>query len=193
MMPLRQLIGIVAMLGTVGATSLSLALWLVTRRRHWGRMVLLVPAGYLGVLLVYSILLRPVVLPPGGVERFCGFYLDCHLSVRVTGVERGPVTWTATLEVANDARRASLTPVGFEVELLRPDSGAVRVVPMGASLDDAIPPGETRRVTVAFAAPRNGATPSLRVTEGYGVDRVIEAFLLGDDDALGRHRVTLGL
>ena len=193
MMPLLQLVGILAMLGTVGATSLSLALWLATRRRHWSRMALLVPAGYLGALLVVSWTTRPVVLPPGGVERFCGFYLDCHLSVRVTGVERAPSAWTATLEVANDARRASLVPVGFEVELLRPDSGAVRVVPMGAGLDDAIPPGETRRVTVSFAAPRNGATPSLRVTEGYGVDRVIEAFLLGDDDALGRHRVTLGL
>ena len=193
MMPLRQLVGILALLGTVGVASLSFALWLVTRRRGWGRMALLVPAGYLGVLLAYASAARSVVLPPGAVERFCGFYLDCHLSVRVTGVERGPGAWTATLEVANDARRASLVPVGFEVELLRPDSAAIRVVPMGAGLDEAIAPGGTRRVTVSFAAPLNGATPSLRVTEGYGVDRVIEAFLLGDDDALGRHRVTLGL
>jgi hypothetical protein len=31
------------------------------------------------------------------------------------------------------------------------------------------------------------------VTQGYGIDHVIEGMLLGDDDALGRVRVKLGL
>jgi hypothetical protein len=35
--------------------------------------------------------------------------------------------------------------------------------------------------------------PTLRVTQGIGIDRVIEGALLGDDDALGRVRVKLGL
>ena len=192
-MSLLQFTGILALLGTVALTLLSAVLWRVSRRRLWGRVMLLVPAAYLVALVVTSAFTRRSVLPPGEVQRFCGFYLDCHLSVRVTGVERGPSEWKVSLLVGNDARREALTPVGFRVELLRKDSAAVRLVPSGATLDRPIEAGGTRAITVAFAAPPNGETPSLRVTDGYGVDRVIEGLLLGDDDALGRHRVELGL
>ena len=87
----------------------------------------------------------------------------------------------------------ALTPFGLRVELMRGDSTVLLPLSDAALVDQAIEAGGSREVTVAFAAPTNGETPSLRVTQGYGVDRVIEALLLGDDDALGRVRVKLGL
>jgi hypothetical protein len=99
---------------------------------------------------------------------------------------------TAHLRVMNDARRVALASHDLQVELMRGDS-TVQLVPEGADLATPIPAGESREVTVAFAATGDGATPTLRVTEGIGVDRVIEGALLGDDDALRRVRVKLGL
>lgn len=192
-MSLLQFIGILSLLATVGLSFLSAILWLATKRRSWGRVMLVIPAVYLLALLIVGLLVPGVVVPAGSAQRFCGFYLDCHLSVRVTKVERGPSDWTVTLEVGNDARRVALTPIGLRVELLRKDSAAVRLVPAGGRLDSPIEAGGARSLTVAFAAPADGETPTLRVTDGYGVDRVIEGLLLGDDDALGRHRVVLGL
>ena len=192
-MPLLQSVGMPALAGTVAVTLLSLGLWRATRRQVWGRSALLAPAAYLGALVLVALASPAVKLAPGSAQRFCGLYLDCHLSVRVERVEEGSSEWRATLVVANDARRATLAPVGLAVELLRPDSGAVRLVPLGPDPSAPLAPGDEHRFTVTFAPPINRATPSLRVTEGYGVDRVIEGLLLGDDDALGRHRVTLGL
>lgn len=192
-MPLTQFIGILALIGTVGLTFLSAAIWLKGRRVAWGRVALVVPAVYFLLLVGVSLVMGREVIAPGSAQRFCGFYLDCHLSVTVTKVERGASDWTVTLLVGNSAVRVPLAPVGLRVELLRPDSGAVRLVPAGEGIETPIAPGGSRVVTVSFPAPADGATPTLRVTEGYGVDRVIEGLLLGDDDALGRNRVELGL
>lgn len=192
-MPLLQLLGILAVLATFGITLTAALLWWRTGRVAWKRTALLAPACYLVLLVFVGSLSGRRTLPVGTPEEFCGFYLDCHLSVAVVDVEKGPSAWTVRLVVGNSARRVALAPVGLRVELLRSDSGALRLVPDGEGIEAPIAAGQARSFTVSFAAPRNGATPSLRVTEGYGVDRLIEGLLLGDDDALGRNRVALGL
>lgn len=192
-MPLLQFLGILAALATAGLTLVGLLGWWRTGMTGWGRLALITPATYLTLVLGVGLFTAPRRLPAGTPEQFCGFYLDCHLSVAVVGVEKGPSAWTVRLAVGNSARRVALAPVGLRIELLRPDSGAVRLIPDTAGLEAPIEAGGARTFTVSFAAPRNGETPSLRVTEGYGVDRLIEGLLLGDDDALGRHRVTLGI
>lgn len=192
-MPLLQFLGIVAVVATFGIVLIAGLLWWRTRRAVWMRIALIAPALYLLLLVAVGSFSGRRTLPAGTPERFCGFYLDCHLSVAVVGVEKGPSAWTVRLAVGNSARRVALAPVGLRVELLRTDSGAVRLVPAGEGIEAPIAAGGVRTFTVSFAAPRNGETPSLRVTEGYGVDRLIEGLLLGDDDALGRSRVALGL
>jgi hypothetical protein len=192
-MPLIQFIGIIALLGTIGLTALSGIVWLKTRRSFWGRVTLILPALYLALLVVVTSLSTREVLPVGTPQHFCGLYLDCHLSATVTGVERGAGEWRVTIRIGNDARRVSLAPVGLRVELLQQDSAAVRLVPAGEDIEGQIVAGGAREIVVTVPAPRNGETPTLRVTEGFGVDRVIEGILLGDDDALGKNRVELGL
>lgn len=191
-MPMLQFVGMLTLMLAAAATVVAAMLWLRTHRGAWGRAALGVPLAYSLLLLIASVARGPETLPPGTPLRFCGFYIDCHLSVSVVGVDRTPSAWVAHLQVANDARRVALAPHGLRVEVLRGDS-AVLVIPEGDDLSTPIPAGGRRMVTVAFAAPANDETPALRVTEGLGVDRVIEGMLLGDDDALGRNRVRLGL
>lgn len=192
-MPLFQFIGILALLGSIGLTVLAGIAWLKTRRSFWARAALIVPAGYLFLLVVVTSFARREVLPVGTPLHFCGFYLDCHLSATVTGVERGTGDWRVTIRIGNDARRVALAPVGLRVELLQGDSAAVRLVPAGDDIEGRIAAGGWRDIVAVVPAPRNGETPTLRVTEGFGVDRVIEGLLVGDDDALGKNRVELGL
>jgi hypothetical protein len=191
-MPLLQFIGMLCLLGTVVITIFAGVLWLRSRWRVWGWIAVGTPATYLLLLLMATAIRDQETLPPGTPQRFCGFYIDCHLSVAVTHVERTPSAWEVTLRLASDAREVALAPAGLTVELMRGDS-TVRLVPDATDLGTPIAAGASREFKVAFAAPPEGETPTLRVTEGIGVDRVIEGVLLGDDDALGRVRVKLGL
>jgi len=192
-MPLIQFVGMLALIGTVGVTALAALLWTRSRWRVWGWLTFLTPATYLVLLVLVTAFRAQETLAPGTPLHFCGFYLDCHLSATVAKVERTPSEWTVTLRVANDARRVALRPFGLRVELMRGDSTVLLPLSDPAIGDAQIESGGSRMVTVAFSAPANGETPSLRVTQGYGVDHVIEGLLLGDDDALGRVRVKLGL
>ncbi|MEO6068334.1 MAG: hypothetical protein ABJB33_04005 [Gemmatimonadota bacterium] len=192
-MPLLQFIGMLLLTGAVGVTLLSGIFWIRFRRPLWGWLVFGTPATYFLLLIIVTLLSGRETLAPGTPQRFCGFYIDCHLSVAVIKVERGPSEWTVTLHVGNDARRVALAPVGLRIELVRPDSTALLLTPGQATVESQIPAGEVREFTVSFAALPDGTTPTLRVTEGVGIDRIIEGALLGDDDALGRGRVRLGL
>lgn len=191
-MPTIQFIGMALLLGTIGLTLLGGLLWVRHRNARWAWVAAGAPTAYLLLLAVVTLGMGHETLAPGTPLRFCGFYLDCHLSVTVTDVARGPSAWTVTLRLANDARRVALAPHGLKVQLLRGDS-SVTLVPDLTDLATPILAGGSREFTVAFAAPGTGETPTLRVTEGLGVDRIIEGVLLGDDDALGRVRVRLGL
>lgn len=187
-----QSIGMLLLTATVGITFVAAMLWLRTHQARWAWITVGTPTAYLALLAVVTLGMGHETLPPGTPLRFCGFYLDCHLSVTVTQVERTPSAWNVKLRLANDARRVALAPHGLKVELMRGDS-TVELVPDATDLTTPIPAGGSRELTVAFAAAGEGETPALRVTEGFGVDRVIEGVLLGDDDALGRVRVKLGL
>ena len=191
-MPTIQFIGMLLLTATVGVTLLAAMLWLRSHRARWAWVALGTPAAYLLLLAVVTLGMGHETLAPGTPQRFCGFYLDCHLSVTVMQVERTPSAWNVKLRLANDARRVALSPHHLRVELMRGDS-TVELVPDVTDLATPILAGGSREFSVAFAATGEGETPTLRVTEGFGVDRVIEGVLLGDDDALGRVRVRLGL
>lgn len=192
-MPLIQLIGMILLLATAGVTLLAGIHWYRSRAPHWGWVALGAPVVYLALLVIVALGSGREILPPGTPQHFCGLYLDCHLSVTVTEVERTPSAWTVHLRVANGARRVALTPHDLRVRLVHADSTVELPIAEASALAAPIEAGGVREVSVAFAAPADGTTPTLRVTEGIGVDRIIEGFLLGDDDALGRTRVRLGL
>ncbi|MEK7380915.1 MAG: hypothetical protein AAB075_07900, partial [Gemmatimonadota bacterium] len=68
---------------------------------------------YSGFFLYAGLTSQEEVLPAGTPYHFCGFYLDCHLSVAVEAVTVTPTSaggerYTVLVRFASDARRAVL-------------------------------------------------------------------------------------
>ena len=158
---------------------------------------------YTAALLAVSLGSEPRVLGPGEQKRFCGFYLDCHLYVSVADVRRTPALggreargtfWVVRLQVGSDARRVVLAPHGLRVEMTdgsgrriarRPDAEAA-LVPwrrMPLPLERPVDPGASYLREVVFDVPDDARDPQLLVTEGVVADRVIERFVIGDEDS----------
>ncbi len=208
-----MLLTVVAMfLGTVGVIQA-----LLKQRRDLLKAILLGAAiwiaAYLLLLLSVSTVSHAQVLRPGAEKRFCGFYLDCHLAASVDRVDTAHVIgggngkqpqlradgtwWVVTVRVSSNARRAHLG-------LLRPrltvvdDLGteypraaaAERELGDTASLERNLGPGESLVRRVVFDLPRSVRRPRLQFTEGYWIDRLIELFLIGDEDSLLHGKTT---
>ena len=200
--------GVLLMLLTIGGLCLAFLLMLaagVTRQSWLARFVF----GAVGVwLAVYAILLVSVsllseekTLSLNEPKAFCGFYLDCHLHAAVTNVRKtktfGNKTangefYIVTVKVSSDARRAEINlwnpqfavidaeKRSFEriTELEKPEPSWETKVPAGGSFEK----------EVVFDLPENVQNPRLDVSEGIGVDKVFELFLIGDEDSLWHKR-----
>jgi hypothetical protein len=170
------------------------------------RLLLLVGvAAYGALLLGTSLGSRERILARGETLRFCGFYLDCHLGLTVEGVDRRDTLqgvrargefYVVRLRVSSDARRATLrpTPPVFAVvdadgthyppaEHL--DTGPRRMPPL--------PAGGSHTMEVVFDLPREIREPRLRVRSTRGIERFLEAVLVGDDDSILHRPAVLAL
>lgn len=217
-MPLIQFIGILALLGTVAAVgvSVAVAVWSIASgrpRRAFTSLAIGVGIGllYVTALVVVSLRSRREVLAVGVEKRFCGFYLDCHLSAAVERVDtsarignasaRGRF-WIVSVRLANSARRVPLQFEGLRLRVLLPDGRwFLRDVAAGQALGDSADdlvsrpfgPGGIRVVRVVFDLPRNATAPLLSAKEGVPPDTGIEGLLLGDEDSALHQPVLLAL
>jgi hypothetical protein len=160
--------------------------------------------AYLGLVAAVSAGSRQQVLPPGQVKRFCGFYLDCHLGVAagrtrtlpaIGEVRAAGTFYVVTLRIESNARAAMLTPSRLDVELVdgfgnrRSRDLAAEAAWAGAGgnpgrLERAVGPGESYAVDVVFDLPADTPRPPLlSVTEGFPEERIIELFVVGDEDS----------
>jgi hypothetical protein len=148
------------------------------------------------------------LLGPSQEKRFCGFYLDCHLHAAVmrfdtahtvgTGsqhVEAQGIFATITLRVSSDARREPTNFVGPRAvvrdalgrEFPRSTAAERALSAAGAPgtpLTERVGAGASFLTTLVFDIPTDAQGLVLDVTDGYIVDRVIELFMIGDDDSL---------
>ena len=181
-----------------------------------GRLAL-VGAGwavlYGAILLTTSLTSRERVLGWGADKKFCGFYLDCHTQIAVTGVEvvdsldgaRAAGRFhVVALRIGSDARVARLRlhdprlvvvddqgrhfsrSAGGEAALAR-QRGAP------PALTDEVAPGGAYETAVVFDLPRDASDPRLAVTEGWWADRLIEFLLIGDEDSFLHARTRIRL
>lgn len=174
------------------------------------RRLMLVTFGlYLGVLLAVSLASHEQILGHGIPKRFCGFYLDCHLAVAVEGVERTPAIGMVTaagsfyvvkVRVSSDARRATLRMGEPDVVVVDaagnryPRSGAAERMLAGqrgqeVSFVQPVEPGGSFVRQVVFDLPAGVEQPRLLVKDVRGIDVVLEALLIGDEDSM-LHRPT---
>lgn len=161
-------------------------------------------AAYAAILLTMSLTSQPRVLGLHEAKRFCGFYLDCHMGVAVEAADTTKTIgaaptqllaagrfWIVTVSVSNTAlreplrlHRARAMVVDGQGRRYERDSAAEQRLGGEASLDRQAGPGESYTVRLVFDLAVDSATPTLYVTEGYGIDHLIELVLAGDEDSL---------
>ena len=182
--------------------------------KHVGTFALGWAALYLVVLTGASLTSQEKVLDLKERKAFCGFYLDCHLSVSVEEVQRVPhvgeraeqvqadgVFYLITVRVNNDGLQARLPLRNPKATLI--DAYGVtytRTLEAERALaeEEGVPMAFTRSVsaghsytkTLVFDVPPGVRVPKLLVTQGMVLDRFIELFLIGDEDSFF-HRKTV--
>jgi len=132
-------------------------------------------------------------------KAFCGFYLDCHLHAAVEDVtfkavgNEGTEEVDVRLRLFNDARRATLKFSEIRAALFFDDGTTIESGP-GDGRERLVPPGDSSFLDLRFEGPRKPGKVRLLVNEGNVVDRVLETFLIGDEDSLfhGRKYFDLG-
>ncbi len=184
------------------------AAWLVARRGHHEGQTRALGLGVAALVAVYflavftvSLRSREVVLSRGETKHFCGFYLDCHLSVTVDSVYREPQPagerYHVGLRFASDARREPLTLHRPGITLIGADGRTFQpqasVNP--ATISQQIVPGGSYQLDVAFDVPAGTTNPRLLVTELEGVwpDKAFELFLIGNEKSVLHKKVLLAL
>lgn len=168
---------------------------------------------YGGVLLAVSLTSREIVLNHGVPKRFCGFYLDCHMAAAVESVDRTPAIggvratgtyYVVNVRVSSDARRATLwmgDPDIFAVDAggtrYRRDAAAEREMEQLArdsgTFSRPVVAGGSFTKPVVFDIPTGATNLRMMITDARGVDRVLEALLIGDEDSLLHRPVTFRL
>lgn len=197
------LLGILMLLGTVGLVVLAVVLLVqarLARRSAPWRLIGVGAAGwasiYVALLLGSSLTSSERVLTADQDKKFCGFYIDCHMQVAVTRVDTlrelglrkaNGLFYVVTLRVSSDAVRARLSLI--EPRLVMRDGAGRRYenVPNTAdmqALTRQIGPEESFESTVVFDLPEDASNLRLQVSEGFWIDRLIEALLIGDEDSV---------
>lgn len=203
--------GVLLMLMTIGGllsafVLLIIALWL---KKHWLRNFVL---GGIAVWLVfYAVMLfgfsfssKETTLGLNEPKAFCGFYLDCHMHTAVTGVRRTKTIgdraaqgefYVVKVKVFSDAKQATLGLITVDARVIDRgsreffrDSEAENRLGEQPPFDKQISPVESFEREIVFDLPTGINNPRLDLREGYGIDHVLEAVLVDDEDSLFHKR-----
>lgn len=203
--------GVLLILMTIGGTLAAVALLVIAiwTKKAWLRNFVLGGvavwyAFYLAMLFGTSLTSRETTLGLNEPKAFCGFYLDCHMHTAVTGVRKtktiGDRTATGEfyvvdVKVFSDAVRARLNLLTPELAVV--DGAGVRYArdlaaedKLGSQppFDLTIGPEEEFVRAIVFDLPAGIDSPRLDIREGYGVDRILETVLVGDEDSIFHKR-----
>ena len=202
--------GVLLMLMTIGGLFVAVILLVaasLTRKAWLAKFTIggvAVWLGFYAVLLVgFSMASKTRVLEVGQAKEFCGFYLDCHMHVEMTGVRTSKSLgdrvatgkfYLVGLRVFSDAKNPNIAfrliqpnaviPVGDE-SLIRRDVAAEATLPSaGVDLGREIKGRQTIEKEIVFDVPEDLRDPKLHVVEGYGIDNTLEAVLIDDEDSI---------
>lgn len=201
--------GVLLMLMTIGGLVVSFILLIVAllTGKKWLRNLVIIGVPlwlliYLAMLLGFSLTSRKTYLPNNQAKAFCGFYFDCHLHASVSNVRTAAkigsakaqgIFYIVKVKVSNDARRE---PLGLSApEAMMIDEGsrlysrieeAEKQLSEGANVpfNQLVPAGGSFEKEIVFDLTEPAEDLNLSITDTHGVDRVIEAFLIGDEDSM---------
>ncbi len=161
-------------------------------------------AFYIVMLLAFSLVSEEKTLGLNEPKEFCGFYLDCHMHAAVTGVRTAKTIGDRTangefyivkVKVFSDAKQASLGLHTVDAKVLddqkhvfERDLAAEANLGEQPPFDRKISPVESFEKEIVFDLPADVANPRLDLREGFGIDHVIEAVLIDDEDSIFHKR-----
>lgn len=155
---------------------------------------------YFAMLLGFSATSQEKNLAFNEPKEFCGFYLDCHMHTAVTDVRRTKIIGNKTangefyivnVKVFSDAKAATIGLITVDAYVVDGagrkydrDMTAESNLSQQPDFEKPISPVESFQKEIVFDLPNNISNPRLDIREGYGIDHVIEAVLVGDEDSI---------
>jgi hypothetical protein len=156
-------------------------------------------AFYTTMLFSFSLFSTEKTLAFNEPKEYCGFYLDCHMHTAVTAVRRTDKLgdrratgefYIVTVKVFSNAKRATLGLLTVDAHVVDAggrtysrDTLAETELPPQPEFDKKVSPGESFEKEIVFDLPVDVQNPRLDMREGYGIDHVIEAVLVNDEDS----------
>lgn len=138
-------------------------------------------------------------------KEFCGFYLDCHMHTAVSGVRTAKTIgninangefYIVKVKVFSNAKAATLGLITVDAHVVDAssrtyirDERAEEQLGNQPSFDQKISPVESFEKEIVFDLSVDVQNPRLDISEGYGIDKVIEAVLVDDEDSILHRRV----
>src|SRR5215213_11044 len=164
---------------------------------------------YIIAFLMSSVFSEEKTLARNEPKAFCGFYLDCHMHTAVAEVRKTKTLGDKTangefyivkVKVFSDAKRAPLQLNGTEAKVVDDqkrefarDTEAEKFLGEQPEFDKRIAPAESFTKEIVFDVPADAKNPRLDLSNGYGIDKYIEAVLIGDEDSLLHKRQLFSL
>jgi hypothetical protein len=205
--------GVILMAMTIGGLAAAAILLVVALWKKIGWLKKFVFGGVAVWFALYAILLfgssllsEEKTLGLNEPKEFCGFYLDCHMHASVASVRRTKTIGDKTaqgefyivkVKIFSDAKRVDLglhSPKLFVVDANGKAYPRFEDAENPAPpFDQKIPAGGSFEKEVVFDLPTDVKNPRLDVAEGIGIDKVIEAVLIGDEDSILHKRTRFKL
>ena len=202
--------GVLLMLMTMGGLLVAAILLIISfwTKKKW--LTKFVVGGvavwfvfYVAMLFGFSLLSEEKVLARDEPKEYCGFYLDCHLHTTVTDVRTAKqignqtaqgIFYIVKVKVSSDAKNPNIAFRLLEPKAEAEDEGG-RIYTRIASAENQLPTAqvklnqdikgkETIEKEIVFDLTEPSDKLKLLITEGYGVDKYIEAVLIDDDDSI---------
>lgn len=202
--------GILLMLMTIGGLICAAILLVISffTKQSWLRKTVLVGVPvwfvfYSLMLFGFSLTSKEKVLALNEPKEFCGFYFDCHLHTEVTEVRKAKQIGKQTaqgefvivkVKVFSDAKNPNMAMRLLEPEAVMIDEGpriysrrleAESELPSAnIALNRDVKTNEPFEKEIVFDLTEPANDLKLSITEGYGVDKIIEAVLVNDEDSI---------
>ncbi|MEP6704544.1 MAG: hypothetical protein ABJB34_07045 [Acidobacteriota bacterium] len=203
--------GVLLMLMTIGGLLVAVVLFAtsISTKKTWLRNFVFGGVAvwfifYFAMLFGFSLSSKEKDLAFNQPKEFCGFYLDCHMHTAVTDVRKtrtiGNKTavgefYIVTVKVFSDAKAATLGLLTVDAHVVDAvdqnytrDMDAETVLGPQPEFDKKISPVESFEKKIVFDLPSSVDGPRLDIREGYGIDHVIEAVLVDDEDSVFHKR-----
>ncbi len=205
--------GLLMMMLTIGGLGMAFILFVVARwtEQAWLSKFVLGAVTvwlvfYTPMLLGVSLASREKTLGLNEAKEFCGFYIDCHLQASVSTVRTakqfGDKTangffYIVKVKISNDAIRVELGLHDPKFEVVDKQMRTFKPIKFsdcsGNFFEQKVPAGGSFEGEVIFDLPTDVTNPRLDISEGIGIDKVIEAVLIGDEDSIFHRRTRFKL